>query len=163
MTVTFRDTAELATDKQTSFIISLMTERNLDLDEMGDLIGVMTKAQASARISELLAQPKARKATVKAELASGIYRVNGDVFKVYAATGSGRMLAKKLVRLSDGSEWAFEYAGLASRFILSAKPLTLAEAKEFGAIYGVCCNCGRTLTDETSIAEGIGPICASRF
>lgn len=29
-------------------------------------------------------------------------------------------------------------------------------------LYGVCCRCGRTLTDENSISEGIGPICATK-
>lgn len=36
-------------------------------------------------------------------------------------------------------------------------------AKRIGKLTGVCCVCGRTLTNEGSIEEGIGPICASKF
>lgn len=41
--------------------------------------------------------------------------------------------------------------------------LTLEQAQEFGRLYGVCGICGATLTDETSIAAGIGPVCAGRL
>jgi hypothetical protein len=30
--------------------------------------------------------------------------------------------------------------------------MSLEQAVEFGAVYGVCCRCGRTLTDENSEA-----------
>lgn len=36
-------------------------------------------------------------------------------------------------------------------------------AKRIGLLTGSCCVCGRTLTDEYSIANGIGPICAGKF
>lgn len=35
--------------------------------------------------------------------------------------------------------------------------------KEIGLLTGVCCVCGRTLTDERSIANGIGPVCEGRM
>ena len=38
----------------------------------------------------------------------------------------------------------------------------LEAIKSIGLLTGRCCLCGRTLTDETSIAEGIGPICGNR-
>lgn len=34
--------------------------------------------------------------------------------------------------------------------------------KKFGQEVGVCCRCGRSLTDETSRAMGIGPDCAGK-
>ena len=40
--------------------------------------------------------------------------------------------------------------------------LTLEQAREFGALYGTCCVCGRTLTNELSIHLGIGPKCGDR-
>ena len=40
--------------------------------------------------------------------------------------------------------------------------MTLEEAKEFGKLYGICCRCAAILTDENSIREGIGPICAQK-
>lgn len=39
----------------------------------------------------------------------------------------------------------------------------LKAAQEFGRLSGVCCSCGRDLTDPDSIAAGIGPVCARRF
>lgn len=33
-------------------------------------------------------------------------------------------------------------------------------AKEYGKLTGICCCCGRELTDPNSIEQGIGPICA---
>lgn len=43
------------------------------------------------------------------------------------------------------------------------RKMTLEEAEEFGALYGFCCVCGRTLTRESSIEAGIGPVCADKF
>lgn len=35
--------------------------------------------------------------------------------------------------------------------------------KDIGRLTGVCCVCGRTLTNEESIADGIGPVCAGKW
>jgi hypothetical protein len=35
--------------------------------------------------------------------------------------------------------------------------------KEIGRLTGICCVCGRTLTNEASIEDGIGPVCAGRM
>ena len=92
----------------------------------------------------------------------GMYRVPdgsvfGAVYKVQKAVhGSGRLYAKKL----HGTR--FEYDPGAVFKIKPEHKMTLDEAKTFGKLYGVCCVCARTLTDEGSIAEGIGPICAGK-
>lgn len=39
----------------------------------------------------------------------------------------------------------------------------LEAVKEISALTGHCCVCNRLLTNETSIEEGIGPICAGKF
>ena len=39
----------------------------------------------------------------------------------------------------------------------------LDQAVAYGRKFGSCCACGRTLTNQTSIDAGIGPICGSRF
>lgn len=97
----------------------------------------------------------------------GMYQTkDGSIFKVQVAVnGSGRLYAKKLVPNDDPAvnDWRFEYAPGALKLLCAEDRLTLDKAKKFGKMYGVCCNCGRTLTDETSIAEGIGPICAGRI
>lgn len=107
--------------------------------------------------------------TVKTELwtasDAGMYKdpQNGGIYKVYASQQSGRILCKQLKIDKFEKKGRFEYLGMASRFIRRDWQLSLEEAQKFGKIYGVCCMCGRTLTDETSIANGIGPICAGKF
>lgn len=116
----------------------------------------------------------------------GMHRLGDFIYKVQVAVhGSGRLYAKRLTptreceghpNLTDETfycdgmcrpeseiVWKFEYApGVISR--LSEDTLmTFEEAKAFGAVYGTCCVCGRTLTDENSIEAGIGPICAKKF
>ena len=110
--------------------------------------------------------PKVAQATPKpapVELEAGIYRVGDDWFKVQKAVhGSGQMYAKLLVVDGPGDGY-FEYAPGAIRKITPDHKVSLEEAKKFGNVYGVCCNCMKTLTDETSIAAGIGPVCAKKF
>lgn len=60
-------------------------------------------------------------------------------------------------------EWGFEYAPGMVSHLTADTLMTLEEAKDFGALYGVCCVCGRTLTNEESIEAGIGPVCGRRL
>lgn len=120
----------------------------------------------------------------------GMHRTaDGTIYKVQRAVhGSGHLYAKQLVahRECDGhestdgpignvvycdgtcapeaeTEWKFEFAPGALRLLSEDTKLTLEDAKQFGVVYGSCVVCGRTLTDEKSIAAGIGPVCAKRF
>lgn len=93
----------------------------------------------------------------------GMHKFGGVIFKVQkAARCRGRLYAKALVEDGNGG-WTFEYAPGAIKNLSAATRLTLEEAKRFGMLYGTCCVCGRTLTNEESIAAGIGPICAGKF
>jgi hypothetical protein len=101
----------------------------------------------------------------------GMYRdPNGTIFKVQVAVhGSGHLYAKQMVELDTPVEMKrgtrtheFVYVSGAIRTLTAGMRMTLAEAKEFGALYGTCCRCGLLLTDEGSIAAGIGPICANK-
>ena len=47
--------------------------------------------------------------------------------------------------------------------IQPANRLTLEQAIKRSVQTGVCCHCGRTLTQLKSVAGGIGPICAKRY
>lgn len=102
----------------------------------------------------------------------GMYRLDGVIYKVQEArNGSGRLYAKRLNTFqidvnADGEpvyKSEFEYApGIVTK-LTNANRMTLDEAKEFGALYGNCCACGRDLTNELSIELGIGPVCRSKF
>lgn len=115
----------------------------------------------------------------------GMYRnpVTGEIWKVQwnRASGDGhRLYAKKLVYSFKGTYldrpdpgmktlWdvnrdsvSFEYASGAMRMIRPEWRMSLEQAKEFGALYGTCIKCGRTLTLEESIERSMGPICAGK-
>lgn len=144
---------------------------------------------ASKAIDHLFASPRRPSATPAVELEAGMYRKDGVIYKVYCTVhGARKMCAKELVviRTCEGHESTdgpignvvycdgscgsgetsaqFEYRGLAAKLGITADHrMSLEQAKEFGAIYGVCCQCGATLTAETSIEAGIGPVCAGRI
>lgn len=116
--------------------------------------------ELSARLKA--AEGKVYKSAPKGDATEGMHRVGLRIFKVQKAVhGSGHLYAKELVK--EGDRWVFEYAKGAMRMLSASTLMSLAEAKEFGALYGTCCVCGRTLTNETSIEEGIGPVCSGRF
>lgn len=102
----------------------------------------------------------------RAELEAGIYTPDEGktVFKVQKAVhGSGFFYAKRLIVPEGGGKARFEFEKGAISKLTPDMKMNLEQAKQFGAIYGVCCNCGATLTDENSIEAGIGPVCAGKF
>jgi hypothetical protein len=152
-----------ATEKQITFLIKLLAER---IEDPADALAAITwvqehklsKATASAKISEYLSKPKVREAfSSTTELDEGIYRHEDAIYKVYR-TREDHLAVKQLI------EGAFEYMGKRPlKFLRDEHRMTLEEAKEYGRITSICCQCGRKLTDETSIAEGIGPVCAGKI
>lgn len=157
----------LATAKQTEFLIKLANERQYALPD-----GILSKRAASDLITRLLAMPKPRAATETPRITdAGMYRTStGEIFKVQKSKTTQHLYAKKLIpirgeRLTEDDEivgWEFDFAPGAMRLLTPGDRLTLDEAKAFGIRYGVCCVCGATLKDATSVANGIGPICAGR-
>jgi hypothetical protein len=152
-----------ASEKQIDFLQKLMAERGQDTSDVD--WSKMDKALASKTIDTLLKTPVQKSAKVtqaRVELEAGIYRVEDTIYKVQKAVhGSGDMYAKVLVVDGPG-EARFEFAAGAIRNIRPEHRMTLDEAKQFGHVYGVCCQCGATLTDENSIEAGIGPVCARK-
>jgi hypothetical protein len=95
------------------------------------------------------------------EITDGIYeRPDGVIVKVQIAKqGSGNLYGKRL-NIETGK---FEYAQGIMRTLKAEYRMSLEKAQEYGRLYGICIVCGRDLTDEESIARGIGPICADKF
>lgn len=117
----------------------------------------------------------------------GIYRnpATGEIFKVQVAVhGSGNLYAKQAYLDSvDGSvtriplkadeldehedpaemrvEWAYR-PGLLGKIKPEWK-VTRDEAVAFGALYGCCIRCNRTLTKESSIEAAMGDICRGKL
>lgn len=92
---------------------------------------------------------------------TGMYRVNGRIYKVLPSRSSDRHYAKELVGEGDGT-YRFTYAPGAMRLIRAEHRMTDEQAREFGRTTGICCVCTTTLTDPKSIAAGIGPVCSGK-
>lgn len=179
------------TVKQIEFINRLQSERRwettpamverVELARAAWRNDCLDKQMASVLIHDLGFMPVRETAPVIEEVSiEGMHRLDGKIYKVQVAVhGSGRPYAKVLVtdlvgtcggcEKCDGEdrcpvyESRFDYAaGVVRRLSLETR-LSLDEAKEYGAVYGVCCVCSRTLTKESSIEAGIGPVCAGKF
>jgi len=154
-------TSSPASDAQIKFLRNLLAEKLEDPAEALAWLDThkLSKADASAKITEYKAMPTVNRA---AELDEGMYQVGEDIYKVYFTRGSEerapQLVTKQLI------EGRFEYKGKRPLLFITAEHrMTLEQAMEYGQITGTCCNCGRLLTNEESIANGIGPICASKF
>lgn len=175
-----------ASDKQVAFVERLMAERSDWLDNFaqdcffddGNMTyakaieaarnGKLGKATCSRLIDGLMNVERNAKTdrSGKGELPDGMYRDDeGHIYKVYHTVhGANQQVAKLLVVEPGGGGASFEYQGKAPlRDLTPDHKLSLEDAKAFGVVYGVCCVCGATLTDENSIRNGIGPVCASKF
>lgn len=108
------------------------------------------RAEAAKRLEEQAAVAKSEGLSV------GIFLRDEVVVKVYRAR-AGHLLAKKLV----GTEWV--YLGRAERFVRASQRISLNEARRRGISSGVCVCCGRLLTNPTSAAYGVGPVCMKRY
>lgn len=163
----------MASTKQLQFISRLCDERQVDLETFNGY--QVDEAMTNRMVDEVLAYLKslprpARQETAKAErqpVEPGMYQMDGTIYKVQLAVhGSGRPYAKRLdvVGVADGAaQVVFERAPGVVYRLRPEHRMTLEEAKEFGALYGTCVRCGATLTDENSIADGIGPVCAGKI
>ena len=164
-----------ATDKQAAFIRTLGTQAGLNKQSIdavlaaiktpGDASKIIDSLKLDANNERMLQAARVREGKAQAaapeasELDDAIYSIDGEVRKVYH-TQSGQQVAKRW----DGDLAEWEYIGKRGlRGLTAEHKMTLAQAVEFGSIYGRCCNCGRQLTDERSIEAGIGPVCAGRF
>jgi len=120
--------------------------------------GTLTSRVASLTIDYLFAAPRKQSTTESAP--EGMHVFDGRTYKVQVAkNGSGNRYAKVLVPVSQ-EKWAFEYAPGAIRHLSADTKMSSEQAAQFGALYGICCNCNRDLTDEVSIFHGYGETCA---
>lgn len=175
-TLTGEEADALATANPKGYAAMIALRIGRDLFRRGEFT---TKA-ASAVIDVLKDAPHRAQAAKPSETPSeapeGMHRIADRIYKVQRSQESGRVYAKELVKVSEPATFAgvrvtgeythkfeFQYAAGAVRRLSEATLMTLEEAKEFGALYGTCCVCGRTLTNEESIEAGIGPVCAGRF
>lgn len=146
-----------ASEKQVAFLSTLLSER-VHTESVN--VHTLTSTEASVLIGSLMNSPRKAGGSFERITEVGMYRnAEGDIYKVQRSRQSGNLYAKRL----DIFDGGFIYEAGALRKVKPSDKMTLAQAKEFGVQYGICCNCGALLTDPESIAEGIGPICAGKF
>lgn len=159
-----------ATAKQTSYIRSLVTERYTPEEQAKYMTfldaGVLEMGRASEIIDHLKTLPKINRTTYQAPAEDGVtvglYRTSdGTAYKVKRAVyGSGHLYA---------CPWDEEAQGFgekepgAIRKIRANDRMSAEEAGRYGLAMSACAHCGRALTDEDSIALGLGPICAGKY
>jgi hypothetical protein len=115
-----------------------------------------------------------------AELLAGVYQHDSSLWMVKRAVhGSGRMYAQlinphctncgvharehKQQDMCADLSIKFEMVRGAIKHLRASERLTAEQAAHFGALYGFCTNCGRTLTDNDSIKRGMGSTCWANY
>lgn len=144
-------------------IIGWIREVNADDEvatEIAGRIDGFSKREASAAITVLKDYLRSIRTTQRAPEAPepGFYLLGSEVYEVLLSR-AGRPYAKRLSEVTG----RFTYEKGAIYHLQGAEPMTLAEAAAYGRRTGRCCVCGRTLTNETSVQAGIGPVCSRRF
>lgn len=96
----------------------------------------------------------------------GLYKFVHDgtvtIYRVRKSRSSTRLYGEKVVPVADGTV-SFAYNSKAMSFLRASDKLTWAEARSFGAAYGACVACGRTLSDARSLVQGYGATCAKHY
>lgn len=151
------------TEKQLAFISNLEKQRAFSESAKPKQL---TKSTASGWIDYLMQQPKrtaSAKSIGKGNVGEGYWVTMVDdiptIVKVQVAKhGSNNLYAK---RLDTNGNFVYE-PGLINRMV-GARPMSADDAKQYGDLYGRCFKCGAELTDEDSIARGMGPVCAAKM
>jgi hypothetical protein len=87
------------------------------------------------------------------------------IYRVRKSRTSSRLYAEKVtVHDHDGVKTVeFAYNAKAIAYLRKADKLTWLEARDFGAAYGACVACGRTLSDPRSLVQQYGSTCAGHY
>lgn len=76
---------------------------------------------------------------------------------------SGFPYAEALVLGAPGQKARFVYQAGLIKTITADMRMTKEQAIEFGVNHGVCCRCGKVLTNDKSVEKGIGPVCIKKL
>ena len=159
--------ASPATAKQIAFISTLMDKAYGENAPEAYALWAETEStskEASAEIERLLAVINAKPKATNV-IPNGVHMINGFVIRIRTSkTGNqyGERLLTQIEQEEHGCEWLYE-GRKALKGASADTLLTLAQAKAYGAAYGVCAVCGARLKDIDSIEAGIGPVCAKKF
>lgn len=89
----------------------------------------------------------------------GYYHVFSGYYKIVTSPKTHNSYAKKF----NPETKSWEYAPGAVTKLRAEFKIGLEGAKQFGALYGRCIRCSRTLTAEESIEKAMGPVCSGKM
>jgi hypothetical protein len=126
--------------------------------ETAPTVGVEPIEQAFAKAAAAgVSRPKLRLAEFTFSPAPATGKNPGAIYVKHSdGTYLGKVTGSRLFTVSAVS-------GEVEREIIAAAHDPLNAAIAYGKRYGKCSVCARTLTDEASIARGIGPVCAANY
>jgi hypothetical protein len=142
----------MASEKQRELIANLLTERayGAEVD-----VATLSMTQASELIDALFAAPRAKVAAHGIRTGRYAFQPEGAPAQFYRVGRNGRITVQ-----AGPSE--HPYNGQLNEALLAIKEDPKAAAELYGRLLGHCGRCGLELTDETSRALGLGPICANK-
>jgi hypothetical protein len=147
----------LASEKQVSFLKSLLETRDYSGEQ--PVFETLSSGEASDLITKLLKTPTKPKGGGVGVSKVGMYQTaDGTIYRVHESRMSGNLYAKKL----DALAGTFEYESGAIYRLTADDKMSLENARAWGLETGMCCVCGTMLTDEVSVANGIGPVCEKK-
>ena len=129
--------------------------------------GKATGFQVSQAIDAMKAQPWLPKTNAQPTaplVPAGFYQLDGIIYKVRPGKANPSHRYAMAFQVTGAGKGSYSYEagkGKIAKLTLAHK-LTLEQAARMGHQTGVCCICGRELTDPNSIAMGIGPICVEK-
>jgi hypothetical protein len=132
--------------------------QDADFDTFPSQLPKLRMSQVIEQLRELPWEKKGSKGSVKSDVPDGRYAVekdDGTLMFYSVKAGHSRIFVD--VWASD-ARWPVNSSSERSR-ILKAIKADPDAGPRFGREIGRCYVCGRTLTDETSRALGIGPVC----
>lgn len=158
-----RGSERYATPAQVGFLRKLLAGR--EHNEKVDItaLELLPFKAASEMINRLKEAPyKGEKPMTASFPEEGLYEVNGVVYKVQKAKANGSGLP--YAKVMDPETGDFSYVGRKPFKLLTADTKMSREAAgKYGKLYGKCIRCGRELTDEFSIDNGLGKICYEKM
>jgi len=181
--MTLNQPAKLATPSQVNYLKDLAKDRLVPEQHAGRLAQLLSNHEVGVKhlerklasdtidwLKKLPLRPAAKQQPAKQPLVMGVYQHDGQLFVVKPRKDKTRLYAMRVVesapRLTEKGEVVdFELVfapGMMKALDLSER-LTMLQAESLLIRFERCINCHRHLKAAKSVAEGIGPVCASKM
>lgn len=159
-----QEAVRLITERQAKYLTDLLITAGKLTPEIAARIPKLSRESAGKWIEKARALPPLPK---WAAVPDGYYAVkHADgitrFYQVQSGSKDTKWEGHRFLKIQASDEW-YPYRGDKSSVIASIQQNPQAAAKLYGIEIGACGICNRTLTDETSRAIGLGPVCRERY